>query len=171
MCFTALVKCNMYLYIVCGKPSASRILLQRVRAGGGRGGKEQKKFAGPMTWEGRECRATLYSEFQSVRNVEGHPSRAKRAVSNILSGVAKNLRGRVDSCFRAVSHAVEFSYIRARPRRSSLIRLRSKSAPAMSALIVLYIIYVLGDPFNARNHLSLQYICNIVLTFMKRFFT
>lgn len=29
------------------------------------------------------------SEFQSVRNVEGHPSRGKRAVSNIVRGCQK----------------------------------------------------------------------------------
>lgn len=32
------------------------------------------------------------SEFQSVRNVEGHPSRAKRAVSNIVRGCQKATR-------------------------------------------------------------------------------
>jgi hypothetical protein len=40
----------------------------------------------------------------------------------ILSGVAKNLRGRVDSCFRAVSHAVEFLYPTFVPYPSALAK-------------------------------------------------
>lgn len=36
--------------------------------------------------------ATHTSEFQSVRNVEGHPSRGKRAVSNIVRGCQKAMR-------------------------------------------------------------------------------
>lgn len=66
--------------------------------------RKMEKFGGH---EKGELESGDTGEFQSVRNVEGHPSRAKRAVSNIVRGCQK--RGRVDSCFRAVSHAaVEF---------------------------------------------------------------
>lgn len=70
----------------------------------GRRMRRKKKVRGP--WRGKW--ATLVNSSRSGM------SRVIRHEQNelylILSGVAKNLRGRVDSCFRAVSHAVEFLY-------------------------------------------------------------
>lgn len=50
---------------------------------------EEKKVSTPRRGGGGSGDT---SEFQSVRNVEGHPSRAKRAVSNIVRGCQKATR-------------------------------------------------------------------------------
>lgn len=70
----------------------------------GRRMRRRKKVRGP--WRGKW--ATLVNSSRS--GMSGVIRHEQNELYLILSGVAKNLRGRVDSCFRAVSHAVEFLY-------------------------------------------------------------
>jgi len=80
---------------------------------------DEKKKKSSWTVTG-QVRATLVNSSRSGM------SRVIRHEQNelylILSGVAKNLRGRVDSCFRAVSHAVEFLYPAFVPYPSALAK-------------------------------------------------
>lgn len=80
-------------------------------------GKEKKKKVRGPRWSKW---ATLVNSSRSGM------SRVIRHEQNelylILSGVAKNLRGRVDSCFRAVSHAMEFLYPSFVPYPSALAK-------------------------------------------------
>lgn len=101
--FTSVICTWIYVFwcvsIFCEKPSISNLQCIWYKWKG-----EEKKVRGPRwsKW------ATLVNSSRSGM------SRVIRHEQNelylILSGVAKNLRGRVDSCFRAVSHAMEFLY-------------------------------------------------------------
>jgi len=110
--------------------------------------RRRKKVRGP--WWGKW--ATLVNSSRS--GMSGVIRHEQNELYLILSGVAKSLRGRVDSCFRAVSHAVEFLHPAFVPHPSTLVK--------HAADVTSHSIFVSLNPHSLSQAIST--ICPLITT-------